>query len=338
MGFAIDMHNLTLIVHEVLQAQRGGNHLTRRTEMIELTTSQREDGHLQRRHLFIGLRGVCAEGTAKLGIEVVFSQTCIISLTGAALRKKCYGLVAKKPHTNISQIEMVFLQFGERLHRRFLKHLLEHSGRTAIADEHAMILRHRGIEPETIAHHIGIGDGLQRLSGPDEYIATDHHRMQTFRSSSHHLLIKRQLNAHQILRKLLSPLPSEYGQGHQHLAADGIGRQTLALTSGMDQYALFFREPLLKRLLLSFSPYSFSPFSFTPYSFSPYSFSPCFLQKPDRTATTAKAMADRITRTEILVTAQTRHIMKALHQIRWQGQQLLHFSLLIFHSSGGGIP
>ena len=67
-------------------------------------------------------------------------------------------------------------------------------------------------------------------------------------------------------------------------------------------------------------------FSFSPFSFSPYSFSPCFLQKPYCTATAAKAMADRITRTEILLPAQACHIVKGFHQIRGQRQQFFHFA------------
>ena len=47
MGLAVDMHDLALVVYEVLQAQRRGNHLTRRAEMIELTASQRQDSHFQ---------------------------------------------------------------------------------------------------------------------------------------------------------------------------------------------------------------------------------------------------------------------------------------------------
>ena len=60
MGFAVDMHDLTLVVHQVLQAQRRGNHLTRGTEVIELTTCQRQNSHFQRGDFIIRLRGSSA--------------------------------------------------------------------------------------------------------------------------------------------------------------------------------------------------------------------------------------------------------------------------------------
>ena len=47
MRLTVEMHNLPLVVHQILKAQRRGNHLPRSAEMIELTTSQRHDGHFQ---------------------------------------------------------------------------------------------------------------------------------------------------------------------------------------------------------------------------------------------------------------------------------------------------
>ena len=197
MGFAVDMHDLTLVVHKILQTQRRGNHLTRCAEMIELAPSQRQDGHLQGGYLIIGLRGVSAQGTAELGIKIVFLE--IIRGTLAPLHQQFNGLIAEQPHTDIRQIEMILLQLSKCLYRWFLEHLLQHRRCTAIADEHPMILCHRGIEPEAIAHHISIRDRLKGLGSADKHIATHHHRMQTFRRSRHHLLVQRQLHTHQIL-------------------------------------------------------------------------------------------------------------------------------------------
>ena len=94
---------------------------------------------------------------------------------------------------------MIFLQLSECLYRWFLKHLFQYRWRTAIADEHPVVFRYRGIEPQAITHHIRIGNRLQGLGGADEHIATHHHRMQGFRRSSHHLLVQRQLHTHQVL-------------------------------------------------------------------------------------------------------------------------------------------
>ena len=244
MGFAVDMHDLALIVYKVLQAQRRGNHLTRGAEVIELPTCQGQNGHFQGGYLIVGLRGVCAQGTAELRVEVVFFLT--------ALYQQGNGLITEEPDTDIRQIEMILLKLSERLYRGFLEHLLQHRGRLAIADEHPVILRHRGIEPETIAHHIGIGNRLQGLGGPDEDIATDHHRMQALRRSSHHLLIQRQLHTHQVLREFLTPFPTEHRQRHQHLTRNGIAGQTLALSTSMDQDTFLLRKPRFKLLTPDF--------------------------------------------------------------------------------------
>ena len=174
--------------------------------MIELAARQRHYRNLQTGDLVIRLRRLCAQGTAKLAIKIIFfkaSMTSLTSLTSlaspAALREQRHSTVREHPHTDIRQKEMIALQFGERLDRRFLKHLLQHGGRTPAADEDAMVLGHRGIEPEAVADDIRLRDGLQRLCGTDEHIATDYHRMDMIRRCRHHLLIKRQLYTQQIL-------------------------------------------------------------------------------------------------------------------------------------------
>ena len=55
MRLAIDMHDLALVVHEVLQAQRRSNHLTRCTEVVEFASRQWQNGNLQRGNLIIRL-------------------------------------------------------------------------------------------------------------------------------------------------------------------------------------------------------------------------------------------------------------------------------------------
>ena len=81
-----------------------------------------------------------------------------------------------------------------------------------------MILGHRGIEPQTITHNIGIRNRLKGLGGTNQYIATDNHRMDTLGSHPHHLLVKWQLYAQQILREFLTTLPTEHRDGNQNLS------------------------------------------------------------------------------------------------------------------------
>jgi hypothetical protein len=47
--------------------------------MIELATSQRENGHLQLSQLIVDEGGIGTQGTAELGIEIVFFE---VSLAG----------------------------------------------------------------------------------------------------------------------------------------------------------------------------------------------------------------------------------------------------------------
>ena len=133
--------------------------------------------------------------------------------------------------------------------------------------------------------------------------------MDIVRGHGHHLLIQRQLHTHQVLRETLSPFPTEHGQWHQHLSRHRITGQTFTLSASMNQDTFFLREPLLKRLLPSFSPYSFSP---------------CFLQQPRSSPSASETMTDGVTRTEVVLPAQSRHIVKGIYQIRWQRQQFLH--------------
>ena len=84
---------------------------------------------------------------------------------------------------------MIALEVSEGLDRWFLEHLLQDSGGLAAADEDTMILRHRGIEPETITDDIGLRDGLQGLGSTDEHIAADHHCMDIVGCHRHHLFV-----------------------------------------------------------------------------------------------------------------------------------------------------
>ena len=59
MGLTVQVHDLPLVVDQILESHRRGDHLPRRAEMIELPTCQRKDSHLQTGNLGIRLRWVC---------------------------------------------------------------------------------------------------------------------------------------------------------------------------------------------------------------------------------------------------------------------------------------
>ena len=109
-----------------------------------------------------------------------------------------------------------------------------------------MVLGYFRTKPQAVAHHVGIGDGLQRLGAADIHIATHDHGMQVVWCTVQDTLVEGHLQGQQILRKLLSTLPSENGHGCEHLARRSIGGQPSALPSGMEQQFLVFGQPFFK--------------------------------------------------------------------------------------------
>ena len=71
---------------------------------------------------------------------------------------------------------MVLQEVRETFGGRFLQHLLQDSGCTAVADKDTMVFSNRGVEPQAITHYISIGDVAKTLSSTDIHIATDYHR------------------------------------------------------------------------------------------------------------------------------------------------------------------
>ena len=139
---------------------------------------------------------------------------------------------------------MICQQVGQLFRRWFLQHLLQHVGRTSVADEHSMMAGYRGVEPQAIAHHVGIGNIANTLSSPDIDVATDNHRGQTPWRLFHHALVEWQLQVKQRLRQALTTFPAEHGDGGQHLTTDSIRRQTLALSAGMNDDARLAFQPV----------------------------------------------------------------------------------------------
>ena len=84
---------------------------------------------------------------------------------------------------------MLLHQLSESLDRRFLQHVVELVGVVATRHEDAMVLGKRRIDPQTVAHHIGIWNVLQRSIGTDIYVATHNHGGESGWSLLHYLVI-----------------------------------------------------------------------------------------------------------------------------------------------------
>ena len=140
---------------------------------------------------------------------------------------------------------MALLQLLQLLHTGFLQHPLQHLRRLPVGHEHAVMAGHGSVEPQPIAHHVGLRHRrqLRPTALADEHVATHHHRVQPLGGLFHDLLIEWQLQREQILAKTLASLPSEHGDGRQNLSRRGIGWQPSALSAGMQQDALLRGEP-----------------------------------------------------------------------------------------------
>ena len=107
-----------------------------------------------------------------------------------------------------------------------------------------MVLGQRGVHPQTVAHHIGLRDGLQGLGRTDIDIATGNQGIQPLGGLLHDALVKGQLQREEVLPQPLSLGPTEDGYGSQYLARRGIAGQAAALSASVQQDALLAGEPL----------------------------------------------------------------------------------------------
>ena len=240
------MHNLALVVDEVLQRQRRADHLTTGAEVVELTARQGQYGHAELSQFRVVDERVGAQRTAELAIEVVLA-------IAAFLHQQLHSPIGEQPHADVGQVVVVALQLIQRLDAGFLQHLFQHVGRLAATDEDAVVRGTRGVEPQSVAHHVGLGNGLQLSRGPYVDVAADHHRVDALRSHRHQPFVERQLQVKQRLVNALPALPAEHGYGHEHLSLYGIAWQAPALSASMYEDAFLLRQPLLIKFTFPFS-------------------------------------------------------------------------------------
>ena len=161
------VHNGSLVVHEVLDGHGGTYHLARSAVMIELTILQGQYCNLQLTYFSIQAGWVLAKSLSKVAIQIIVQYLAI--LAGTLMHEQIDGFVGKQPYTNIHKEQMAVHQFAQLLHRRLLENEIKHLWSLSLGKEHTMILGQRGINPKSIAHDIGIGNLLQ-LAGTDIYI------------------------------------------------------------------------------------------------------------------------------------------------------------------------
>ena len=215
MGLAAAVHYLTLVVDDVLHGQCRRYHLATRSIVIELAAGQWKNLHTQRAQFVVGNLRIRAQSAAKFAVQIVLYD--IVAALGT-FHQQFDSTVAEQPHTDVCKVEMVLKQIVKCLHRRLLKHTLEHRRRAAVGNKDTMVGGHRRVEPQAIAHHIGIRHGRQLLGGTYIDVATHYHSVDALGRKIHQTLVERQLQVEQCLAESLASFPAEHRYGREYLS------------------------------------------------------------------------------------------------------------------------
>ena len=230
-GFYAFVHYLPLVVHEVLYPASRRYEFPACAVMVEFASGQRHYGYGQSVYIFVGNLGVFAQSFAEVRIKVVKHPFAVFVI--AFVPQDRYSLVAQQPDAYVHEEEITFGQFVELLYAWFLQHEGQSVGRIPVGNEHAVPCGEGGIYPESVAHHVGMGDRGKFFCGSDIYVSACHECMYGVGGFFHYLLIQWYLQRQQVLSQLLSSFPTEYRYGGQYLARRGIGRQPSAFPAGM---------------------------------------------------------------------------------------------------------
>src|SRR3712207_2915349 len=117
------VHDLTLVIDQILNGQRGRKKLMASPKMIKFATLQRQDRHLQISQIIIRQRRMSTQSTAKSAIKIIFLELTRWRLR--LLRQLPHGLITQQPYANIRQIIMIFQQTAQRFDRRSEEHTSE---------------------------------------------------------------------------------------------------------------------------------------------------------------------------------------------------------------------
>ena len=139
-------------------------------------------------------------------------------------------------------------ELAQRLYGGLLQHPLQLVGPLVGGDEDAVMACRLGIEPQAVADHVGLGDGLERLCGADEHVATDDHGVERTGRLGHDALIELAPAATAGPGRAAVPVPSERRDRGEHLARRSIGGQAAALSARMEQQPLVGGQPFVERL------------------------------------------------------------------------------------------
>ena len=122
MRLSVVMHDVALVVDNILYSNRRGNHFTAGSEMVELTTRQWHDGYRQLTQFRIVNCWVSTQRTTEFGVEIVlFERACgdriaaywgkRRTINSLPFHKQLHGTVTEHPDANIRQVVVITKQF-----------------------------------------------------------------------------------------------------------------------------------------------------------------------------------------------------------------------------------
>ena len=242
--FNFAMHDQTLVIHPVLQRQRGGDHLAAGTVMIKFPTVERKNLYRQAIHPVVVFCRPIPQCQSEVTVEIIKPQRITSCIRTFPQQLHC--TVAQQPQADVHQKEMRMRQILQFTQQRFLKHAVQFTGSLPPGGKDPVSRSQRRIHPKAVADHVRFRDLLQRLVRMNVYVAAHHHRTQRSRRLLHNLLVERQLKRQQILRETLPPGPAKHRHRETDLSRHCIGRQPAALSPRMNQNPFLSRQPFLE--------------------------------------------------------------------------------------------
>ena len=204
--------------------------------MIELAAGQGNDGHAQAGQFGVGRGGMGSQGAAERAVEVVFDGRVAL---GRSPAEQFDGPVAEYPNTDVHQEKVCRSEFGQPGSRGFLQHIVERAGRAAVHEEHTVVLCQRGFCPQPVADYVGLRQVVDFAGRTQQYVTACDEGVKAQRRFFENAFVERDLEGKERLVELLAASPAENGNGGEYLAAWSVGRQTPALTAGMEDDSFF---------------------------------------------------------------------------------------------------
>ena len=154
-----------------------------------------------------------------VAVQVVVAQLAAV-FGSAAEYVEC--AVAEQPHTYVHQEIGARGKLAELPYGGLLQHGGKFVGAVAVNDEDTVVRGKLGVDPDSVAHHVGFRNRPGTALGAYQHIAAGDERAQRVRRILHDFFIKRHLQREQRLANGLPGSPAENRHRRKHLANRGL--------------------------------------------------------------------------------------------------------------------